>query len=700
MSNSTTYGSKYGDFIVDFCGDNIIYAGAGDDVVITGYGDDVIRAGAGDDIVFSGGGDDVIKGGSGIDILLAGSGDDRVNGGKDSDYISGGSGNDRMKGGADDDLINGGDGIDRAVFTGNISNYTITHISGSFVTVADKTGDEGTDYVINTEYFVFNDVTVSLDDIINGDTGNDDGSAPEIEAADAETDEDSAVTFTVTISDIDGDANDAPDISAESGADVSVSAGAPDGNGGIAYEVTYTPKPENNGLQQGESVTDTLNVTVTDAKGNSAARALTVTINGAADAPVIAPVPAQTVTEDEPLTFTLTVSDADINDGGGLTTLTSALGAGLDILSVSEDGSTFEVAYNQNGVFDYLNNGEAANDTVTAIFTDNTGETGMREIAVTVNGVADAPRINAEQNFYTTDEDSFFEFEVTVTDPESDAEDLTFEAQNGGVVTEVGRTALVDGSVTYTLQYDTNGAFEDLNNGDSDLDIIKLEVTDSAGNSAKPQYVDVNVTGVTDGPQATYKTLDFEQYADPDEYGTQEERDFGRIIQDLRTSPGADGPEIFEGLTLKEVFVRRYTDNYSQPDEAVIEKGISSGEATMAFSIVGTNLEFLSSDDGVFDFDSLHIHRYQSPGSAERTSEITFRGYDAADQLIAEQTVTVTSNDDLSYSGETVHFNDDFNNVASVTYSGVQTDPVSSSWATAIQIDDISLGFYEESASM
>ncbi|MBO9450061.1 CHRD domain-containing protein [Tropicibacter sp. R16_0] len=83
----------------------------------------------------------------------------QLNGLAGDDFIFGYGGNDRMKGGAGNDTINGGAGSDFAIFSGNRSDYTITRTSSTEVTVD---GLDGTDSLINVQYFVFDDTTSNI----------------------------------------------------------------------------------------------------------------------------------------------------------------------------------------------------------------------------------------------------------------------------------------------------------------------------------------------------------------------------------------------------------------------------------------------------------------------------------------------------------------------------------------------------------
>jgi pimeloyl-ACP methyl ester carboxylesterase len=80
--------------------------------------------------------------------------------GLDGDDIIFGYGNvDYLKGGAGNDTLNGGASSDYAIFDGNAADYTLTKTSSTTVTVV---GPDGTDSLIDIEYFQFDDATLNI----------------------------------------------------------------------------------------------------------------------------------------------------------------------------------------------------------------------------------------------------------------------------------------------------------------------------------------------------------------------------------------------------------------------------------------------------------------------------------------------------------------------------------------------------------
>ena len=107
------HGGKGDDTIDGGDGADRIHGGRGEDAIDGGDGADRIHGGRGDDEIDRGAGADRIHGGKGADTIDGGTGADRIHGGKGADTIDGGTGADRIHGGKGDDAIDGGDGADR-----------------------------------------------------------------------------------------------------------------------------------------------------------------------------------------------------------------------------------------------------------------------------------------------------------------------------------------------------------------------------------------------------------------------------------------------------------------------------------------------------------------------------------------------------------------------------------------------------------
>lgn len=88
--------------------------------------------------------------------------DDTIAGSAGHDGLMGFGGHDRIRGGGGDDWISGGSGSDYAVYGGNRAGYAILR-GPDGVRVADNTGEEGRDTLVEVERAIFADTYVALD---------------------------------------------------------------------------------------------------------------------------------------------------------------------------------------------------------------------------------------------------------------------------------------------------------------------------------------------------------------------------------------------------------------------------------------------------------------------------------------------------------------------------------------------------------
>ncbi len=102
-------------------------------------------------------------GGSGADTITGNSVANVLTGGAGADTLAGLAGDDTLIGGVGNDTIDGGLGNDTAVFSGLMSQYQITRLTGGAIQVVDQRSGspDGTDLLTNVEFFQFADVLYS-----------------------------------------------------------------------------------------------------------------------------------------------------------------------------------------------------------------------------------------------------------------------------------------------------------------------------------------------------------------------------------------------------------------------------------------------------------------------------------------------------------------------------------------------------------
>ncbi len=103
-----------------------------------------------------------------IENLVGSNWDDRLEGNAErnqlsgldgDDYLLGYGGVDYLMGGAGDDTLDGGGGSDYALFGSNRADYTLTRTSATEVSI---TGADGSDRLVNIEYFQFDDTIATI----------------------------------------------------------------------------------------------------------------------------------------------------------------------------------------------------------------------------------------------------------------------------------------------------------------------------------------------------------------------------------------------------------------------------------------------------------------------------------------------------------------------------------------------------------
>lgn len=189
-------------------------------------------------------------------------------------------------------------------------------------------------------------------------------------------------------------------------------------------------------------------------------------------------------------------------DGSALAGTLSATDAEGDSLTFALDSAAKKgtVTVNSDGTFTYVPNaaqdGLAAGETTTDTFTFSVSDgidVVTDTVTVTISGTNDAPvAVDAQ---ITTDEDTTFSGSVSATDVDTDAANLTFAI--GTAPAKGNLTFNADGSYTF----DPNGAFETLDDGETENVSFTYTVSDGQGGS-DTGTVTIAVTGQNDAPVA------------------------------------------------------------------------------------------------------------------------------------------------------------------------------------------------------
>ena len=269
------------------------------------------------------------------------------------------------------------------------------------------------------------------------------------------TNEDTAVQFTASGSDPDGDT--ITFIPVSSPLHGTVTGTPPNG--------TYTPNKDYNG-------TDSFSFKISDSKLESQVYTVSITINPVNDAPV-ANGQNITINEDQALPITLTGSDAD----GDTITFAIVSGPAKGTLSGTAPNLTYTPSANYNGA-----------DSFTFKSNDGKTDSAVATINLTIKPVNDPPVANGQS--VTTAEDT--PKAITLTGSDVEGSTLTFSIVNGPAKGSLSGTLP---NVTYTPNANYNGA-----------DSFTFKVNDGQADSAIVT-VSITVTAVNDPPVASSQTL-------------------------------------------------------------------------------------------------------------------------------------------------------------------------------------------------
>ncbi|NNG03874.1 MAG: tandem-95 repeat protein, partial [Inquilinus sp.] len=314
----------------------------------------------------------------------------------------------------------------------------------------------------------------------------------------------------------------------------------------------YDPNGAFEGLQVGQTGTDSFTYTVDDGHGGTDTATVTVTIEGANDGPTAADDVAAT---DEDLAFTVIAADgvlsndSDVDLGDTLTVsavqgvaanvgsaMTLASGA---LLTMNADGS---YSYDPNGQYDSLRAGETGTDTFEYTVTDSQGASQTATVTVTINGVNNGPVVGDDVG--ATGENAVLTVSavdgVLSNDFDPDAGDslsvvivdgVDVDPVNGAQVTLASGAVLTmfaDGSYSY----DPGTAFDYLYEGLTATDSFTYTAGDSADGTTAGT-VTITLTGSNDGPVAVADSI----VVDSMEF-TGIEPDFGVLANDVDPDQG------------------------------------------------------------------------------------------------------------------------------------------------------------------
>lgn len=491
--NDTLYGGARTDRLEGGDGNDTLYGGAGGDNLFGGSGDDILYGDDdgvnGNDKMDGDAGNDQMFGGGGNDEMRGGTGDDLVNGGTGNDFVDGDGGIDILIGGAGDDILNGGTESDTAVYSGNLSDYSIVqNVDGSF-TITDLRGGspDGVDTLRNVEFFQFADTTIpagvpNTPPVITSDGGGISASLTILENA----------TFVTTVTASDANSGQSLTYSIAGGADAALFTIDP-----VTGVVSFINAPdfENPADAGGNNVYDII-VRATDNVGGFDEQAIAITVTDVSEGspPVIISNgggATANVTIDENSTAVATVQAED-TDG---TMPTYSIVGGADAALFTIDPQTGLLAF--INAPDYENPADAGQNNIYNVIVQASDgiNVDQQQIAVTVANTNDnAPVITSAGGGATasigTTENATAVATVVATD--ADGATLTYSI-SGGADAALFTIDPVTGALSFITapDFEAPGDF----NGDNVYDVI---VQASDGTNIDEQQIAVTVGNAND----------------------------------------------------------------------------------------------------------------------------------------------------------------------------------------------------------
>ncbi|CAI8760678.1 VCBS repeat-containing protein [Pseudomonas sp. IT-P258] len=300
---------------------------------------------------------------------------------------------------------------------------------------------------------------------------------------------------------------------------VSEAANAADGSVQWTYNLSNTAAQY---LAQGQTVTETYLVTISDGHGSSVTQNVSVTITGTNDAPTVtaAEIESGAVTEDGTTVAngSFAFGDVDLADDAHVASVSAPAGALGTLVANVSDESTGDVAGSvgwtytlDNSAAQYLAEGQTKTEVFTVTLTDDFGATVTKDVTITLTGSNDAPVLSfaTGHDAGAVQEDTALSVNGQFSSADIDHDATATWTINGSPTGTYGSIAVdTTGQWTYTLANGTDGiasAVQSLKAGESHEDVFTVQVSDGLG-GVDTQLVTVTITGSNDAPVLSFAT--------------------------------------------------------------------------------------------------------------------------------------------------------------------------------------------------
>lgn len=266
-------------------------------------------------------------------------------------------------------------------------------------------------------------------------------------------------------------------------------------------------------LGDGDELIEVYLVTVDDGNGGTDTANLSITIEGANDAPSLDGTLTSVNEKSDDMTPTVTSGVLTGSDPEGTPLVYASTAApSYGVFTLDPDGAfTYELD-NTHDEVDGLLPGGTLSETLEVEVTDSEGATTVSNVVMTIHGANDSPSFDATPvdpgsnnpvalpDTVSTDEDSGVVINATANDSDPDGDSLSANEVNGVALQAGTSTVLPSGAIVSLLNtgkfyYEPNLNFEALNAGDASTDSFTYSVDDGNGKVAT-STVTIQIAGV------------------------------------------------------------------------------------------------------------------------------------------------------------------------------------------------------------
>jgi VCBS repeat-containing protein len=323
--------------------------------------------------------------------------------------------------------------------------------------------------------FIWNHYTYTVDDGNGGsDTASVNVTVTEIPNTDPVAEDDSFTTDEDTILSENVLGND----SDEDGDDLTVTLLSEVTNGSLTLNpdssFDYTPRQNFFG-------SDSFSYEVNDGNGGTDTATVNLTVNPVNDAPEALDDGAST-TEGTEVVIEVLTNDTDV-EGDALT------------VTATTDPANGEAVVNPYGTVTYTPDASfLGEDSFTYTVDDGNGGSDTATVTVTVSELPNTDPVAEDDSFRTDEDTALTTGNVLANDSDSDGDTLALSA-----IDTTGTLGIVTDNGDGTFDYDPNGQFESLNDGESGTDGFEYTISDGKGGT-DTATVTITIEGLSDSP--------------------------------------------------------------------------------------------------------------------------------------------------------------------------------------------------------